>query len=357
MARSHSSASNRPARQPHTAQARALRDTLLRHWTMLRLVPRYPTKITSAALTAALIAEGFGISKRSVERDLDLLSAAFPLLCDNRAKPYGWSWQEDAKPLQIPGLQAHEALIFKLAEAHLASLLPAALRVSLVPYFKLADQRMKNADGRRGPTSWPGKVRVVPPTQPLLPPKVSESVFRAITQALLDGVQLAARYHARGASQPAPYRLSPLGLVQRGPISYLVATTQDHDDPHTFALHRFASAAPLDDTVRDAADFDLDAYIGKGAMGFRHSDASMELIVRFDAPAAEHLRDTPLSKDQKLLDDGDYVMLTATVPDTGQLRWWLLGFGSQIEVLAPDHLRKEMAACATAMAARYSAKS
>ncbi len=352
-ARPSSKAALTKARKSPSMATRVLRDTLLRHWTMLRLIPRHPTKATAGAIADALSREGFEISKRSVERDLGLLSAAFPLLCDDRAKPYGWSWQRDAKPLQVPGMQAHEALIFKLAEAHLASLLPSALRASLLPYFKLADQRMREADSGRGPASWLAKVRVVSPTQPLLAPKVSEEIFRAITQSLLDGVRLEARYQRRGTNTVVAYELNPLGLVQRGAVSYLVASAWGYDEPLLFAMHRFTSATPLEELVRRVPGFDLDQYISGGAFGFAHSGQAIRLVARFDAPAAEHLLETPVSKDQALSAEGDIVTVTGTVADTAQLRWWLLGFGEQVEVLEPLTLRDEIRTTAKRMAARY----
>ena len=58
--------------------------------------------------------------------------------------------------------------------------------------------------------------------------------------------------------------------------------------------------------------------------------------------AGFHLTETPISKNQilKQLEDGRY-MLKAKLPDTSQIRWWLLGFGSQVEVIRPTSLRQE----------------
>jgi predicted DNA-binding transcriptional regulator YafY len=47
------------------------------------------------------------------------------------------------------------------------------------------------------------------------------------------------------------------------------------------------------------------------------------------------------------------VTVQATVADTQQLRWWLLGFGDKVEVLGPAGLRAEFAALAARLAARY----
>ena len=53
---------------------------------------------------------------------------------------------------------------------------------------------------------------------------------------------------------------------------------------------------------------------------------------------------TRLAADQVVEEaDDDHFRLTATVNDTAQLRWWLLSFGSKVEVLEPVGLREEMA--------------
>ncbi len=65
----------------------------------------------------------------------------------------------------------------------------------------------------------------------------------------------------------------------------------------------------------------------------------IELEALFDADAAFHLRETRLSEDQVLTDQPDgRVLVKARVRDTGELRWWLLGFGDAVEVLRPEGL-------------------
>jgi predicted DNA-binding transcriptional regulator YafY len=38
--------------------------------------------------------------------------------------------------------------------------------------------------------------------------------------------------------------------------------------------------------------------------------------------------------------DNGHQRLRATVPDTAQIRWWLLGLGDNVEVIAPASLRE-----------------
>ncbi len=327
--------------------------TLLRQWQLLRLLPRHPQKVTAGDLQKRLEAEGYKTAKRTVERDLISLSVAFPISLDDREKPYGWSWQKNAPILDVPGLTAPQALAFALVERFLASLLPASTLGDLGPYFKTAEQQLNTLPKGRGMPSWVNKMRVVQPTQSLIPPKIKPDVQRAVYEALLNSRQIRIAYHKRGAEGPVEYTVHPLGLVQRGPVTYLVCTLFHYQDVLLLAVHRILSAVMLDEPVNYPKDFDLDRYIASGALNFGNGE-QIRLEAIFHIGAAEHLHETLLSADQKIypLDD-EHVRITATVLDTPQLSWWLLALGDQVEVLKPVKLRKEMATTIKAMSHLY----
>jgi proteasome accessory factor B len=43
----------------------------------------------------------------------------------------------------------------------------------------------------------------------------------------------------------------------------------------------------------------------------------------------------------------------ATVDGLGEITWWILGYGDQVEVIAPAALRKTVVATAKSVLARY----
>jgi len=52
----------------------------------------------------------------------------------------------------------------------------------------------------------------------------------------------------------------------------------------------------------------------------------------------KHLYETPLSDDKSITEIGDgRMMVKATVLNTEELRWWLLGFGRHVEVVSPGY--------------------
>ena len=314
-------------------------DALFRQWHMLRLVPRYPHKVTVQDIRKSLEGGGFTISERSIQRDLNDLSGSFPLYCDNRERPYGWSWQKDAASFDLPGLTVPEALTLAMVEQHLRDLLPASMVDQMRPYFSAAHRRLDAEPKPHRGRSWLDKVRTVPPTQQLLAPKIDIAVQHVVTDALLHERQVKIQYRKRGHKSAVEYRIHPLALVQRGPMMYLYCRFFDHEDARTLALHRIVSAEILDELAKYPSGFSLDRQIALGTWGF--GAGKMIYIELVFAPGyGDHLFETPLSKDQQIKELADHhLRITATVPDTPQLEWWVMGFGAGVEVVAPSDLR------------------
>ena len=87
-------------------------------------------------------------------------------------------------------------------------------------------------------------------------------------------------------------------------------------------------------------NFDIDAYIDSGALGFRvdynkpTENIALKLIMT--EKDAHYFDESQLSKDQTIrkLDHG-LAQITASVPFTSQLVWWLRGFGNKIQQIEP----------------------
>jgi predicted DNA-binding transcriptional regulator YafY len=324
-------------------------DTQLRQWAMLKRIPQHPRLITARELTERLASEGFEVGKRTVERDLVSLSAIFPLISNDRSRPYGWSWSKDAEAFALPTMSPLQALTLELAHDHLAALLPASLLDTLAPYFKCAEGVLSSGDGVKKLANWRKKVAIVFAGQPLIPPNYPEEIIEAVHSALLTNQQLEISYTSREHGETKTYPAHPLGIVQRGAVTYLIATLYDYTNILLFAVHRIQAAKVLDQPSNTPEGFDLKHYISQGAFGFEENGL-INLVVRFTAPAAEHLWETPLSLDQQIaLDQSGWVRLQATVPDTAQLRWWLKGFGQEVEVLEPISIREEFALLSASM--------
>ena len=318
-------------------------ETLHRQWQTLRLIPRYPQKITGRELTDRLKNANFTVTKRTVERDLQTLSAFFPLVVDSRSMPYGWSWSKGAAALDLPALSATEAISFLMLREYLTPLMPSSLLNQLAPYFGMAEQCLIARSQTSEASSWLKKVAIVPVAQPLLPPVIAPDALAAVQDALLRNLQLRIRYLRRGDKAAKEYTAHPLGLVQRGGVLYLITMLFDYDDIRLLVVHRIRQAEILEDAARRPKGFDLAAYVAEGHFGFSSTN-KISVVLRFTREAGEHLLDTPLAADQKVLElSDDRLEVHAEVTDNLQFRWWLLGFADGVEVIEPKALRKELA--------------
>lgn len=77
--------------------------TIQRQWLVLTMLPRAPRRIDTGAIEARLRQRGIEVHRRTIQRDLLDLAEVFPIEADERAKPYGWRWADDAERAgQVP---------------------------------------------------------------------------------------------------------------------------------------------------------------------------------------------------------------------------------------------------------------
>ncbi|UZD64636.1 helix-turn-helix transcriptional regulator [Marinobacter sp. AN1] len=316
-------------------------NTAVRYLTMLRMVPRYPKSITAPELASRLEGQGFSVTMRSIQRDLEKLSADFPLLVDEDSRPYRWSFDRDATMDIIPALDLPAALTFELARAYLSPMLPPRALSHLKPHFDEAHRtllREKNPLGQ-----WPDRVRVINRGLGGQRPSIDADVLEAVTEALLREYQCQLTYQARNWPEPEEIVVHPYGLIFRDPNVYLIGTIEGREGIRQLVLHRATAGAVVEEPTVRPDDFDLDLYIRSGAMGILKSEQPVYLKLRCDRPVLNHLIESPLGFDQltKELDDKTFE-IAVTVGDTQDLRWWLTAQAVHCDILEPAWLRQEI---------------
>ncbi len=322
---------------------------------MLLQIPRYPRKTTVREISDRLAAQGFSTTARTIQRDLlELSGSLFLIEYDDRSKPYGWSWAKDSAPFYLPSLSISDAMVLQMIETHLRGLLPDSALDTLLPYFRAAETRIASTVGRKR-HQWLDLVRIVPASQPLIPPEVSPAARAEVYEALLGGSQVRVTYQARGKTAVVAYDVNPLAIVQRGPITYLVATIFRYSDVRLLALHRVKSAKRLDRNAQRPAGFDLDDYLRSGHLDFGTGN-EIKLHLRFFDGAGDHLHETALSTNQQITVSVKGALdVTATVAQTPQLTWWIRGFEGSVEVIKPATLRAEVLGKRAKSSSRYAA--
>ncbi|MDE2253047.1 MAG: WYL domain-containing protein [Betaproteobacteria bacterium] len=306
------------------------KDSLDTAFLLLEILKRIPKvrKVTASELQEQLAAEGLERDIRSIQRHLDTLSERFGIERDDRTKPYGYRWKEGATGIALPSLSPQESLLLKMAHEHLRALLPPKLSKAMAGFFEQAERNLGPGTSARQERAWLNKVRVVPTSQPLLPPEVSPSVFETVTDALFENRFLEVVYR-NAAGRTVEAKVMPLGLAQQGPRLYLVCRFDGYDNERNLALHRIVKISKSTLTFDYPKDFDLVRFDADGRFGYGNGE-KVRLTFRIDKDAGFHITESPLSKDQTVIEHEDCYEISATVVDSAMLDWWLNGFGDQV---------------------------
>lgn len=325
--------------------------TALRYLDMLEFIPREEA-VSVEEVMQALERRGHLIDKRSVQRDLQKLAKTFSLVSSKDGRSRRWSYSEKAPVRFLPAMDEHAALSFQLIQAYMQPLLAPETLDSIAPLFKKSAERLSQRS--EPPARWQEKIHVLPLGLPRIPPKIDPEVQFQVYQALLWELPLRIHYRARNSRSFKEHFITPLGLVIRDYVSYVVAAMNDTGPIRQFALHRFKDAELEDAEYLCPDGFNLAAYANE-EFGFQMSKSkTLELELWLDKEAARSVDECHISKRQSLVEqaDGNF-LLSARVPNTLELRRWIHSLGQQAEVLKPDFLRADFADEIAAMSKRY----
>jgi predicted DNA-binding transcriptional regulator YafY len=307
---------------------------------------------------------------KKVLRELAKLEKKKVVLSTSNGRELLWQrkpWLQGAR--DGAGLMgAAEAVAFHILQRFAGNKLPAAVTKDLEPLFSAAEVRLSHekADNRIY-RAWPDKVDSVDGTFALIRPNLREDIFHVIATATFFEREVSVKYRPAGKPETEdlkPKTLWPLALVESAGVMYMVAQDPSFeprkDKPRIqwlrslFRLDRIVSTVESGKTFAYPEDFSLRTYVeGEQAFNFL-TEPAIQLSIAFDGNAGNHLKETPMAKDQELetLADGR-LRVTGTVIPSLKLRWWLRSFGANVEILSPVSLREEFAAEYRKLTARY----
>lgn len=332
------------------AGGKVSRDTLLRQWALLKQIPRWPQRKSTAAIASALRDADHEVHVRSVQRDLARLSSLFHFSSETEGRAEYWFWPQHSEVLDLPSMDVPTAMAFLLSREHLRPLMPPSDLKLIGPNFTRAEEVLRQSPGAMA--AWRERICVVTRGPRLQGAKVDDEVQAEVYSAVLHGRQLRIEYRNRRAQAAKEQLVHPLGLVIYDGVTYLIATAKDYMHPVMYAVHRMKSATALAESARRPAGFKLADYAAD-QFRFPVSEQKFKLVARFEPSAAAHLEERPLSQDQVIRDIDGLKEISATVSDTEDLRWWLLGFGDNVEVLRPAELRSDIQQRIVAAAKHY----
>ena len=320
---------------------RTATDTTLRHLAMLTAIPARPHTKSTRQIREELLGKDpdFDVSPRTIQRSLEQLSRVFPIASEKQGRANHWYWVERDALTQIPAMNESTAFVLRLAADYLRPIMPPETLRVLDLYFQHAERIL--AGTALG--SWTDRAAIIAQGLELTPPAISADVQETVYAALMKHQKVEVDYRSKHEAEPRRIVLNPLGIVVRTGIVYLVATSWKYQDIRHYVLHRMSEPQLTDEPAETPPDFRLADHLGDdGPFAYPASSDKLTLRALFHSGAGAHLTECRLAPDHRATQQEDgRVLVVATVADTAELRWWLAGFGSLVEVLGPDSLREE----------------
>ena len=152
------------------------------------------------------------------------------------------------------------------------------------------------------------------------------------------------------AARVRPYLIEPSAETH---ALYLIGFDETKAGLRTFKLERIRALSMTGILFEPPPDGEIEAALDR-AWGIVADQAVVEVVLRFDRAVAPRVAETTWHPTQSLSRNADGSLTwRARVSGTLEILPWILGWGADVEVLAPEALRGEVADIVLRAAARY----
>ena len=305
-------------------------------------------------MTARELAGRMEVSERTIQRDMEALSAAGVPVSAERGAGGGWALVEGYST-NLTGLNEAElqALFIAgpskiLADLHLGGASDAAF-IKLLASLPDASRRGAEYVRQRihvDVSGWGAEAEVFPHLQTLQDAVWRERKLRMVYE------------RGSGDCVEAVERLvDPLGLVAKGSAWYLVAAVEG--EPRSYRASRVKSASVTDEVCARPEGFDLAAFWEKSASVFKKTLPRYAARLRVRRSVVPRLRYAGRFARVELVGEPDaegWVEVSMRFQFEAEACEYALSFGAEVEVLEPLELRRKVVEMAEAVIAFYAGR-
>jgi predicted DNA-binding transcriptional regulator YafY len=299
-------------------------------------------------IKAGDLARRLEVSERTIYRDMEALSMAGVPVIAERGPEGGWSLLEpyETNLTGLNGVEIQSLFLPKpsriLADLGLEQAYDAALTKLLasLPSLQRHDAEFFRQRIYIESSSWRR-------------PDETLDAFPLLQQALWQERRILMDY-VRSDGAAVERLVDPLGLVAKGNVWYLIAAVDG--ELRTYRVSRIQAVEITDVPCTRPADFDLAVYWQKSSAAFVAALPQFPVRCRVDPAAVPRLRTygwyVRIERIHPPDEDG-WVRIDFLFEIEEDARAYILGFGSQIEVLDPPALREAIITLAKETVALY----
>ena len=294
-----------------------------------------------------------GVSRATFKRDLEYLRDRMcaPIVYDRDQKAYGFDPAvADSTLWQLPGLwfSADELQALLTMDRLLGDLQPGVLSELIAPLRKRLRGLLES--GEHSAADIARRIKILS----MGSRRVAPAHFRTIATAVLTRKRLRLRHQRRQDGEVIDREVSPQRLVHYRDNWYLDAWCHKRQALRTFGLDAIETAMVVPDKdVKEVSEDTLERHYASG-YGIFAGSATRDAVLQFGASSARWVsRETwhPEQVGTPQL-DGTY-LLQFPYAQEPELVMDILKYGADVQVLAPESLRKAVAEKLRAAAKLY----
>jgi len=321
-------------------------DQLARQWRIIQLLISY-----RMGKSAADLADELEYGVRTVYRDLEAIQGAgFPIYNERLEGKSLWSVLDTVKH-QIP-------IPFTLTELMALYFSSDMLKVFRnTAFYDSLESLFKKIKTTLPPESIKYLKNVEQTLQVGLKPYKEYSKFKEIinrvNEAAINKKPIEIVYYTQSRKKESKRKIDPYRIWFFNGTFYMIGLCHVRNEVRIFALDRIKMLSQTEESFEIPEDFDLEDFMSPSFGVFQGEPTKVKIW--FSADIAGYIKEKVWHESQEIhsQDDGS-IIFEAEVAGTDEIKFWVMSWGSQAEVLAPKILRDEIRTEAAAMLSHYS---
>jgi proteasome accessory factor B len=283
------------------------------------------------------LAKMFGTSRRTVFRDLkELQTVGVPYHYNAKTGSYAIDPEFFLPPIDL-NLQEALGLLLLVHKASNQIQLPFK-NSALLAALKIENNLPVKIRQYCNTTLQNISIRV----DPQAPMNLLDKTFAQLQKAIEKKTKVSMRYHSFFEGQIIDVELCPYHLMYNRRAWYVLGFSDLHKSVRMFKLNRIRELKSTEKCFVGSESFDLYDFFGR-AWSMIPEGKIYNIKLRFLPMVANNVAEVQWHSTQKVTHNRDgSATIEFRVDGLREIAWWILGYGDQVEVLAPKALRNKV---------------
>jgi len=312
----------------------------MKHCRINRIIQILTTLQAGRSYTVSELSGIFGMSRRTIFRDLQVLQT-MGVPYHYNARDGGYTIEPDFF-LPPADLNLQEALILLLLAHKVSNQMQLPFKRSAL----LAALKIENnlpADIKKYCSSALRNISATADAQTLILQNTQfDKIFAQLQRAITKKRKVNIRYNSLSEGKLIDVELCPYHLLYNNRTWHVLGRSGLNDGVRTFELNRIRELKATEKYFLGDEKFDISEYLGR-AWSMMPEGQIHHVKLRFLPKVACNVAEVKWHSTQQVTRNSDgSVIVEFRVDGLSEITWWILGYGDQVQVLAPEALRKRV---------------